>query len=105
VAVLSARSVGAASRRLQRGGGTALPGLVAERIDPRIAANLGRQLGGGRVIVTGTNGKTTTSRMLAEILRIAGRAPVHNRSGSNLMRGLAAALAGYAGADGGRRRW
>jgi UDP-N-acetylmuramyl tripeptide synthase len=52
------------------------------------------------VIVTGTNGKTTTSRMLAEMLRRAGRTPVHNRSGSNLMRGLAATLAGHAGGDG-----
>jgi UDP-N-acetylmuramyl tripeptide synthase len=74
--------------------------LIAERIDPRLVANLARQLGGGRVIVTGTNGKTTTSRMLAETLRLSGRAPVHNRSGSNLMRGLAASLAGEAGGDG-----
>ena len=45
-AVAGARAVGAASRRLRRGGGTALPGLVAERIDPRLVANLARQLGG-----------------------------------------------------------
>ncbi|MGD9893724.1 MAG: MurT ligase domain-containing protein [Dehalococcoidia bacterium] len=100
MAVVCARAVGAASRRLKRGGGTALPGLVAERVDPALVAHLARQLGGGRVIVTGTNGKTTTSRMLAEMVRIAGRAPVHNRSGSNLMRGLAATLAGHAGGDG-----
>jgi UDP-N-acetylmuramyl tripeptide synthase len=98
--VLAARTVGAASRRLKQGGGTALPGLVAERIDPRVVGNLARQLGGGRVIVTGTNGKTTTARMIAGSLAAAGRAPVHNRSGSNLMRGLAAALAEHAGPDG-----
>jgi UDP-N-acetylmuramyl tripeptide synthase len=99
-AVLAARAVGAASRRLKRGGGTALPGLVAERIDPRVVGNLARQLGGGRVIVTGTNGKTTTARMIAGALAAAGRSPVHNRSGSNLMRGLAAALTEHAGPDG-----
>jgi UDP-N-acetylmuramyl tripeptide synthase len=99
-AVLAARAIGGASRRLKWGGGTALPGLVAERIDPHVVSNLARQLGGGRVIVTGTNGKTTTARMLAGILRAAGDAPVHNRSGSNLMRGLAAALTRFAGPDG-----
>src|SRR5262245_20867278 len=81
VAVAAARGLGAASRRLGRGGGTALPGLVAERIDPAVVANLARQLGRGRIVVTGTNGKTTTSRMIADILRAGGRAPVHNRSG------------------------
>ncbi|MCC6381474.1 MAG: DUF1727 domain-containing protein, partial [Dehalococcoidia bacterium] len=58
-AVLAGRLAGFATRVLGRGGGTALPGLVAERVDPAIVANLGRQLGGGRVLVTGTNGKTT----------------------------------------------
>jgi UDP-N-acetylmuramyl tripeptide synthase len=99
-AVTAARTVGSASRRLGRGGGTALPGLVAERIEPRVVARLARQLGSGRVIVTGTNGKTTTARMIADVLRAAGRDPVHNRGGSNLMRGLAAALTESAGLDG-----
>src|SRR5439155_864068 len=42
--------------------------------------------------VSGTNGKTTTARMLADISRTAGWDPIHNRSGSNLDRGVAAAL-------------
>jgi UDP-N-acetylmuramyl tripeptide synthase len=79
-------------RRLGRGGGTALPGLVAERLDPRVVAHLGRQLGRGRALVTGTNGKTTTSRMLAAIADAAGVPVLHNREGSNLMRGLASTL-------------
>ncbi len=44
------------------------------------------------VLVTGTNGKTTTARMLADILRADGRSVVHNRAGSNLMRGIATSL-------------
>ncbi|MCC7364746.1 MAG: DUF1727 domain-containing protein [Dehalococcoidia bacterium] len=91
-AVAAGRAAGLGSRLLGRGGGTALPGLVAERVDPAIVAHLGRQLGGGRVLVTGTNGKTTTSRIVAEILREAGRPFIHNREGSNLMRGLASTL-------------
>jgi UDP-N-acetylmuramyl tripeptide synthase len=100
LAVATARALGGVSRRLGRGGGTALPGLVAERLDPRLAARLARSLGGGRVLVTGTNGKTTTARMIADVLRAAGREPVHNRSGSNLMRGLTATLADAAALSG-----
>lgn len=93
-AVTAARAAGTASRVLGKGGGTALPGLVAERVDPRIVANLGRQLG-RRVFVTGTNGKTTTSRMLASILEANGQRVLHNREGSNLMRGFASTLAAH----------
>ena len=73
-------------------GATALPGLVALAIDPAALRSLTASLEHGAVCVSGTNGKTTTSRMLADIVRAAGWAPVHNRSGSNLDRGLVAAL-------------
>jgi lipid II isoglutaminyl synthase (glutamine-hydrolysing) len=99
-AVVAGKLLGRASRRLGRGGGTALPGVVAERIDPSLTARLTRQLGAGRIIVTGTNGKTTTARMLAGIAEAAGTRPVHNRSGSNLMRGIGTALLEAAGPDG-----
>ncbi len=99
-AVAVGKAFGMASRRLGRGGGTALPGVVAQRLDPRLASRLARQLGRGRAIVTGTNGKTTTARMLAGIAAAAGAAPVHNRSGSNLMRGIGTALLEAAAFDG-----
>lgn len=92
IAAVAAGKASARGLRLLRRGGTALPGLVALRVDPRLAARLGRQLGGGRVLVTGTNGKTTTSRMVASMLEAAGRPVVHNREGSNLMRGITSAL-------------
>ncbi len=99
-AIAAGKTAGAVSRRLGRGGGTALPGLVAERVDPAVVRKLGRQLGGGRVLVTGTNGKTTTSRILAQALKEAGRPYLHNREGSNLMRGIASALLGVTGPGG-----
>jgi UDP-N-acetylmuramyl tripeptide synthase len=92
-AVVAAKTVGTVSRTLRLGGGTALPGLVAERIDPGIVAGLSSQLSAGSVMVTGTNGKTTTARLLRSIVRTAGMRPVANREGSNMMRGVAAALA------------
>lgn len=94
-AVAAGKMAGMLSRRLGRGG-TALPGLVAERIAPDLVEELGGQLGRGAVLITGTNGKTTTSRMLAAILAAAGIPSLHNREGSNLMRGIAATLLGRA---------
>ena len=73
-------------------GGTALPGLVALTVDPDFITTLSSGLSRGVVCVSGTNGKTTTARMLADITRAAGWEPIHNRSGSNLDRGVAAAL-------------
>jgi UDP-N-acetylmuramyl tripeptide synthase len=100
-AIVAAKAAAALSQRLRVGGGTALPGLLAERIDPNIVAEMARRLGQGSVIVTGTNGKTTTARLLRGIVRRAGLRTVANRAGSNLMRGIAAALAEAAGLDGG----
>lgn len=80
------------SRRLQQGGGTTMPGRVARAVEPRVVPLLSHRLPHGTVIVAGTNGKTTTSRLLAHILSKAGRRPVHNRAGANLAAGIASAL-------------
>jgi UDP-N-acetylmuramyl tripeptide synthase len=95
-AVAAAKVTGAAIRRFGRGGGTAAPGLVAERIDPGVLSKIARRLPQGTIVVAGTNGKTTVSRMLADILHWDGRQVAHNRSGSNLVRGVASALASQA---------
>jgi UDP-N-acetylmuramyl tripeptide synthase len=73
-------------------GGTALPGLIALTIDPDFIATAASELAHGVVLVSGTNGKTTTARMLSDVARATGWAPIHNRSGSNLERGIAGAL-------------
>jgi len=87
-------------RRLGRGGGTSAPGLIADRIDPALLSKLTAQLRHGAIVVAGTNGKTTTSRMIADILEHAGHTVVHNRSGSNLVRGVVSAFAAQASASG-----
>jgi lipid II isoglutaminyl synthase (glutamine-hydrolysing) len=86
--LLAGRTSMLASRVFRRGG-TSLPGLVAATVDPDIVLRITRQLGHGSLVVTGTNGKTTTARMLAGIAQAAGLRVLHNRSGSNLVRGLA----------------
>jgi lipid II isoglutaminyl synthase (glutamine-hydrolysing) len=95
-ALVAARVTGAAIRGLGRGGGTAAPGLVAERIDPNLLGKIARRLPHGAIVVAGTNGKTTISRMLADILQAGSFRVAHNRSGSNLVRGVASALASQA---------
>src|SRR5436190_21106266 len=94
-AAVSAGKVSAlATRLLGRGGGTALPGLVAQTVYPGVLRAVTAQLPDGSLMVSGTNGKTTTSRMIASILQVAGMPPLHNRSGSNLERGIISTVVG-----------
>jgi lipid II isoglutaminyl synthase (glutamine-hydrolysing) len=91
-ALTASKLAGGLIRRLGRGGGTAAPGLVAEQLDPKLLAKLTAQLPHGAVIVAGTNGKTTTTRMIADVFEVVPWKVVHNRSGSNLVRGVTAAF-------------
>lgn len=77
-----------------RGGGSALPGLFIEKIDPRFMARTLAQLPRGVILVSGTNGKTTTTKMVVELLEAHGLKVFTNRTGSNFTRGVAAALVG-----------
>ncbi len=92
LAVIAGRGAGALSRRLHLGGGTSIVGIVAQRVYPDIVEHLGTQLEQGCVVVTGTNGKTTTSSFITAILRDGGLRVWRNREGSNLMRGVASSL-------------
>lgn len=100
LSVIGAKITGGIIRRIGRGGGTAAPGLVAERIDPGLLTKLSSQLSQGAVLVAGTNGKTTTARMIADIVQANGWKTVHNRSGSNLVRGVVAAFVDHSSASG-----
>lgn len=91
-AILAGKTAALATRTLRRGGGTAAPGLIAEKIDSRIITRLTQNLPHGSVLISGTNGKTTTSRLLSHVFKAAQLKPIHNRSGSNLTRGLASTL-------------
>jgi UDP-N-acetylmuramyl tripeptide synthase len=95
-----ARAVGNLSRRSGRGGGTTLPGRLLVRMAPDAIERLASRLEGGSIVVSSTNGKTTTAAMIAAILRAAGREPVHNRAGSNMHWGVATALLEQTGEEG-----
>lgn len=91
VAVAAIGAANAASRRLGAGSGTVAGGRAGLAIDPMLLA----RLAGGRVVavVTGTNGKTTTTRLLSVAL---GEPVVTNATGSNMPAGHVAALASSA---------
>jgi len=95
-----ARVLRTLSRRLGRRGGTTLPGRVLLKLEPGTIGVLGRRLDRGSVLVSATNGKTTTSSMIAAVLESAGAQVVHNRAGSNMNWGVATALLDAGRGDG-----
>jgi lipid II isoglutaminyl synthase (glutamine-hydrolysing) len=90
--LLAARATGAAARLAGRGG-TSLPGKVLMRAEPHAIARPAARLPRGSVVISATNGKTTTAAMVASILGRSGTRLVHNRAGANMAGGVAAALA------------
>jgi lipid II isoglutaminyl synthase (glutamine-hydrolysing) len=92
VKIAAARAVGGLARRAGRGGGTSLPGKVLVRLEPQAIAELATRLPRGSVLVSATNGKTTTAAMAAAVLERAGVALVHNRAGANMAGGVASTL-------------
>lgn len=83
-----------------RGGGSALPGLFVETIDRSFVADALADLPYGVVLISGTNGKTTTTKMVVELLESQGLQVFTNRTGSNFSRGVAAALLGEVNTNG-----
>jgi len=86
-----ARAVAALSR-LRGGGATSAPGRFLMALDSDAIAALGARLARGSVLVSATNGKTTTAAMAARIFERTGFTLVHNRAGANMAGGVAAAL-------------
>src|SRR5467141_3478720 len=99
-AVWAGKATGALSRISRLGGGTTLPGDVARAIDPDVLRKLSGDLEQGAIVITGTNGKTTTARLISWLLEGAGHSVVSNRAGANLIYGATAAALERAGANG-----
>jgi UDP-N-acetylmuramyl tripeptide synthase len=90
--IAASRAVGELARRAGRGGGTSLPGKVLIRLEPHAIAELADRLARGSLVISATNGKTTTATMTSSVLARAGIPLVHNRAGANMAGGVAAAL-------------
>lgn len=85
---------------LRGGGGSALPGLVIEKIDKKYSSDILKNLPKGVVIISGTNGKTTTTKIVVELLEFHGLKVFTNRTGSNFARGITSALLSEVGISG-----
>src|ERR687884_62726 len=96
--VVAARTAGGLSRLAGAGGGTTLPGKLLWKLDPGAIDRLASRLPLGSALVSATNGKTTTAAMAAEILGSRVRL-AHNRSGANLVSGIASTLLDARGAE------
>ncbi|WP_088243129.1 Mur ligase family protein [Calothrix rhizosoleniae] len=92
MAISIAKTVTLIVRSLGLGAASVLPGSIARRIEPRILQRLSQQVKGGIILIAGTNGKTTTSLLLREILERKGYRVAHNSTGANLENGLVTAF-------------
>src|SRR5437762_14207252 len=88
LAISAGKLAGASGRLLRIGGGTSLPGLVARRIDPDILKSVVGASKAKKIVITGSNGKTTTAGMTATIADYTGKRVSHNRTGSNMLQGV-----------------
>jgi lipid II isoglutaminyl synthase (glutamine-hydrolysing) len=94
-----ARAVGTVSR-LRGGGATSLPGKLLVRLEPAAIGALAARLSQGCVLVSATNGKTTTAGMASSVFEHAGISLVHNQAGANMAGGIASTLLAAAGPRG-----
>ena len=104
IAVTMGKAARNGVRHLGKGNGTAIPGRIALAIDPGALASLVAQIPRGAVLVTGSNGKGTTCRMISQVMLAAGLHPVLNTEGSSQRSGLATTMVAHAAPAGHLRR-
>ncbi len=95
-AISAGKLAGASGRFFRIGGGTSLPGMIARRIDPNVLKSVVGASKAKKIVITGSNGKTTTARMTAAIADASGRRVSQNRTGSNLLQGVTSVAVNFA---------
>jgi len=90
LAILTGKLTALAIKLSKKSGGTALPGLLTLKIEPDFLAKLANSF--PSIVISGTNGKTTTARIISSILEEKKLNIIHNRAGSNLERGIVSTL-------------
>jgi len=87
-AILIGRAARALIRRVRPGGGSALPGLILSKIAPGLLNSTLRSFPDGLIVVTGSAGKSTTTKMLVAIARAHGKTVFTNPSTANIAQGF-----------------
>src|SRR5437667_4261787 len=95
-AISAGKLAGASGRLFRIGGGTSLPGMIARRIDPNVLKSVVGASKARKIVITGSNGKTTTARMTATIADYSGQRVSHNRTGSNMLQGVTSVAVNFA---------
>lgn len=96
LAISAGKLAGASGRFFRIGGGTSLPGMIARRIDPNVLKSVVGASRASKIVITGSNGKTTTARMTAAIADFSGRRVSQNRTGSNMLQGVTSVAVNFA---------
>lgn len=99
-AISAGKLAGASGRFFRIGGGTSLPGMIARRIEPDVLKLVVGTSRAKKIVITGSNGKTTTARMTAAIADASGHRVSQNRTGSNLLQGVTSVAVNFADALG-----
>jgi len=89
--LLLAKQIKTLLRFLNVSGGTALPGLLVEKVYPKILDDIAANFSKKTIIISGTNGKTSTTNILSNIFENNEISVISNFSGSNLQRGVISA--------------
>src|SRR5712691_10623954 len=96
LAISAGKLAGASGRFLRIRGGTSLPGMIARRIDPSVLKAVVGASKARKIVITGSNGKTTTARMTAAMAASNGKSVSHNRAGSNMLQGVTSVAVNFA---------
>lgn len=92
IAFSLARGIVTTSKKLGLGAGSTWPGHILLSLEPNFLKYFDNKFKGKIIVVVGTNGKTTTSKMIREIVEKDKRKVIHNDSGANLLNGITSAI-------------
>lgn len=92
IAIQCAKLTSTLIKKMHRGSGVTLPGLVARIIDPDILRSMSEQVREKTIVTMGTNGKTTTNSILCHALEAEGKTVIINRTGANMLNGIISAF-------------
>lgn len=89
ISILMARFVALIIKLVGRSSGTSFVGLFTLKLNPNFLHYCSKYITGKKLSITGTNGKTTTSGLIAQILEANGKSIIHNAQGANMLTGIA----------------